>query len=186
LPSLTAATPPELQPPAPPAPPPPSQQPAPLDLSVAPPGVSISTPTALIQPPTPPVNPAPPGGARREARQRQAAAQKGGADSSEESQDHNVDTANSPSNPTGAAMTRIDPGANQNPATRFDLRRPAPSFTVLATDRSSGLGQGVLWGAGLGLAALTLALGWTHGRPTPRTQQPPVPAPGWANTRRRR
>jgi hypothetical protein len=172
IPQLTAATPPELQPPAPPAPPPPSQQPAPLDLSVAPPGVSISTPTALIQPPTPPVNPAPPGGARREARQRQAAAQKGGADSEESSETQNLggDQANKPNGARGAEMTRLD----------HSFTRYAPSA------ESSPWGTGLLYGGGMTLLALAMAFGWTHGRPTPKRREPELPAPAWARTTDRR
>jgi hypothetical protein len=181
IPQLSAATPPELQPPAPPAPPPPSQQPAPLDLSVAPPGVSISTPTALIQPPTPPVNPAPPGGARREARQRQAAAQKGGADSSEQSEE---------TQGGGGDLAQGRPD-NANAATRqthdFTARRrtrPEPSFTALSrTDEPSASAQGVLYGGGIALAAAVLALGFTTLRPTPRRRQPEVPAPARSTAR---
>jgi hypothetical protein len=184
IPQLTAATPPELQPPAPPAPPPPSQQPAPLDLSVAPPGVSISTPTALIQPPTPPVNPAPPGGARREARQRQAAAQKGGADGGEEgsggADGQSADLADSPPSAHGTSnMTRIDAIAGPR-------RKPEPSFTSLSRERAGSGGQAALYGGGITLAALVLALGYGTLRPTPRRRPPEVPAPAFSRTRKHR
>jgi hypothetical protein len=181
IPPLTAAAPPEPQPPAPPAPPPPTQQPAALDLTVAPPGVSISTPTALIQPPTPPVNPAPPGGARREARQRQAAAQKGGADSeASETQENGGDMAQGPPSSNSAASTRLD-------ATRGTRAKPAPSFTALAAqDQPSAWTQGALYGGGLTLGALILAFSWATLRPTPRRRGPEVPAPAWARQARRR
>jgi hypothetical protein len=174
IPSLSATTPPELTPPTPPAPPPPSQQPAPLDLSVAPPGVSISTPTALIQPPTPPVNPAPPGGARREARQRQAAAQKGGADGDAES-------GEGESGGTDATDSRTVP------ATRRDRTKAEPSFTALAaSDQPSAWSRGALYGGGLTIAALVLAMGFSTLRPTPRRRQPELPAPAWSRDRHRR
>jgi hypothetical protein len=167
IPSLSATAPPELTPPTPPAPPPPSQQPAPLDLSVAPPGVSISTPTALIQPPTPPVNPAPPGGARKEARQRQAAAQKGGADSEDASQ-------GSETQESGGDLAI---GRDQ-PMRRLEI--------LPARQRASAWSNGALYGGGITLTALVLALGYTTLRPTPRRSAPPMPAPGWASYRRRR
>jgi hypothetical protein len=187
IPSLTAAAPPELQPPAPPAPPPPSQQPAPVDLSVAPPGVSISTPTALIQPPTPPVNPAPPGGARREARQRQAAAQKGGADSDSEADSgrdaqSGGDLADGPASPGGLSMTRLDSKA---PAAGRAQRQP--SFTTLSgVDQPSAWSRGALYGGGIGLAAMTLALAFTTLRPGPRRREPEVPAPARTQARTNR
>jgi hypothetical protein len=181
IPSLTAAQPPELTPPTPPAPPPPSQQPAPLDLSVAPPGVSISTPTALIQPPTPPVNPAPPGGARREARQRQAAAQKGGADSGAEQSDGG-DLADGPPEPKGTAMTRLD-----HSFTASRRGRPEPSFTAYRPSANdSPLGPAALYTGALTLLAFALATGWRHGRPTPRRHQPEIPVPAWSRTGHRR
>jgi hypothetical protein len=166
IPLAQATAPPEPQPPAPPAPPPPTQQPAALDLSVAPPGISISTPTALIQPPTPPVNPAPPGGARKEARQRQAAAQKGGADgdadsrASDQTQGSGGDMANAPLGPQGAEMTRRD-----------------HSFTAYRPTADSPLGPGLLYAGGLTMLAFALAAGWSRGRPTPRRGQPEIPAP---------
>jgi hypothetical protein len=175
LPSLTAAAPPELQPPTPPAPPPPTQQPAPLDLSVAPPGVSISTPTALIQPPTPPVNPAPPGGARREARQRQAAAQKGGADSGEEgsgdAQSSGGDLADGPPISQGTQATRLEhgPARQEYSFTRLESRDGgAPALPIVA---------------GLGLSALVLAAGFSTLRPGPRQRRPELPAPAYYGRR---
>jgi hypothetical protein len=183
IPSLSATAPPEPTPPTPPAPPPPSQQPAPLDLSVAPPGVSISTPTALIQPPTPPVNPAPPGGARREARQRQAAAQKGGADNdasegAEETQNAGGDKAMAPDQ----AMTR-----HESAMTRRAPTRAEPSFTTLAaSDQPSAWSRGAFYGGGFLLVSATLALGFSTLRPTPRRRPPEVPAPATATYRWRR
>jgi hypothetical protein len=194
IPSIDAAAPPEPQPPAPPAPPPPSQQPAALDLSVAPPGISISTPTALIQPPTPPVNPAPPGGARKEARQRQAAAQKGGADSSEEGGAEGAeprgDTMADAPYSGGSAMTRHDapsPARQDHAFTRWAPGRAEPSFSVLPRRTAATASQGALPAVGgLTLAALTLALGFTTLRPGSRRRSPEVPAPARAFGREHR
>jgi hypothetical protein len=155
-------------PPVPPSPPTFASQ-APLDLNLAPSALDVSPPTAVTQPPTPPVNPAPPSGARREARQRQAAAQKSGADSSEgaeETQDAGGDMAQSP--PTDA-----------NAASRHD-------FTALTSrEQPSAWARDALLGAGLGIAALLLALGVNTARPTPRRREPELPAPAWARDRRR-
>jgi hypothetical protein len=139
----------------------------------------VATPTAVIQPPTPPVNPAPPGGARREARQRQAAAQKSGADNEEGSQEGG-DLANKPPSADGtASMTRLE-------ARRADRRRAEPSFTPLAhADQPSAWATGALYTGGITLMSLALALTWTRGRPTPRRRSPDVPAPAWSPARRR-
>jgi hypothetical protein len=167
LPVLAAQAPPP--PPAPPAPPTFASQ-APVDLSISPTAIDIAPPTAVSQPPTPPVNPAPPSGARREARQRQAAAQKSGADSSEgseEIQEGGGDLADSP-NATGTAMTRHD-------------------FTAVAhRGQPSAWTRDLMLGGGLGIAALVLTMGLRTARPTPRRRQPEVPAPAFARQRKRR
>jgi hypothetical protein len=167
LPTLTAA-----QPPAPPTPPvpPPAQSQAPIDLNLSPGAIDVAPPTAVSQPPTPPVNPAPPGGARREARQRQAAAQKSGADSAEEGsdvQDAGGDLADSP-NATGTAMTRHELTA------------------ITEREQPSAWARDALLGGGIGIAALVLALGLRTARPTPRRREPELPAPAWSQNRDRR
>ncbi|MGH2956203.1 MAG: hypothetical protein ACRDL6_04325, partial [Solirubrobacterales bacterium] len=175
-------------PPAPPAPPTFASQ-APLDLNVSPSGIDVSPPTTVIQPPTPPVNPAPPSGARREARQRQAAAQKSGADSGEEgseTQEAGGDLADSPRAPEGAQATRRDPSLARNPATRRDQTRPYGSLSPLESgEQPSAWARNALIGGGLGLAALILALGVRTARPTPRRREPELPAPAWARSPRR-
>ncbi|MGH2956881.1 MAG: hypothetical protein ACRDL6_07810, partial [Solirubrobacterales bacterium] len=176
-------------PPAPPAPPTFASQ-APLDLNVSPSGIDVSPPTTVIQPPTPPVNPAPPSGARREARQRQAAAQKSGADSAEEGsevREGGGDLAQSSDTVPGSSeMSRNASGAGaQNPATRRVAGRPEASITPLpARHQPSAWARNALIGGGLGLAALILALGVRTARPTPRRREPELPAPAWARYRR--
>jgi hypothetical protein len=166
LPVLAAQAP--APPPVPPAPPAVASQ-NPIDLNLAPTSLDATPPTAVSQPPTPPVNPAPPSGARKEARQRQAAAQKSGADSdaSEQADDATGDLTDNP-NATGTAMTRHD-------------------FTALA-DRGqpSAWARDALIGGGLGIAALILALGLNTARPTRRRREPELPAPAWARNRPRR
>jgi hypothetical protein len=169
LPNLTAATPPA--PPVPPTPPP-AQSQTPLDLNLAPTALDVTPPTAVSQPPTPPVNPAPPSGARREARQRQAAAQKSGADADEgsEAQELGGDLANSPDAEIGTQA-----------ATRHKHE-----FTALTDrDQPSAWARDALLGGGIGIAALVLALGLRTARPTPRRREPEVPAPAWARRTRR-
>jgi hypothetical protein len=155
-------------PPVPPTPPTFASQ-APLDLNLSPAALDVTPPTAVSQPPTPPVNPAPPSGARREARQRQAAAQKSGADSDQESseaQELGGDTAEAPHGP-GHAATRND-------------------FTALAHhEQPSAWARDALIGGGLGIAALLLAIGVNTARPTPRRREPEEPAAAYARTRRR-
>jgi hypothetical protein len=138
----------------------------------------------VIQPPTPPVNPAPPGGARREARQRQAAAQKSGSESDQESQaqDGAGDLAEAPRTLQGAQMTRQDPArADRHNFTRGSGAQPAPSFTPLTRSEPAAGAQPLLYTGGITL--LALALGYTHGRPTPRRRTPDVPAPAFARAR---
>src|SRR5205823_1334878 len=78
LPLFPAGSAPPVAPPAPPAPPPPpgTQQALPLSLSVTPVGIAVPPTPGVTAQPTPPVQPAPPSGARREAKQRQAATAK--------------------------------------------------------------------------------------------------------------
>jgi hypothetical protein len=165
IPVLAAQAPPP--PPAPPAPPTFASQ-APIDLSITPTALDVAPPTAVSQPPTPPVNPAPPSGARREARQRQAAAQKSGADSegAEETQDAGGDLAQGP--PTDA-----------NAASRHDVT------AIAHRQQPSAWTRDLLLAGGLGAAALILALGLGTARPKPRRRDPEVPAPAWARNRRR-
>jgi hypothetical protein len=198
---LTASELPEPQPPAPPAPPPPNEQLSPLSLTLAPPGIAIATPTAVIQPPTPPVNPAPPGGARREARQRQAAAQKSGADNEESSEAQHLGGDMADGRPeSDAAFTRHDHAftgraaaqtrSGSNYASYSSGNRPTrarePSFTPLNRESPSAGAQGVLYAGGVTLLAAVLAAGFTTLRPGPRRQSPNLPAPAWSQARRRR
>ena len=176
----------ELVPPAPPIPPPPpgAASVAPLNLFLSTPGINIAPQSTVVPPPAPPIQPAPPGGARKEARQRQAAAQKSGSESGNDAQELGGDLADGPPEPKGTAMTRIDHS--------FSQRRPdtaAPSFTTMA-DRGqpSAWARNLQWGGGMTLMALVLAFGWITVRPTPRQRPPHVPAPAWSRTdyRRRR
>jgi len=167
LPVLTAQA--LAPPPVPPSPPTFASQ-APLDLNINPAALDVSAPSAVTQPPTPPVNPAPPSGARREARQRQAAAQKSGADSGEEQvQDEGVDLAAQPPSADGSSsMSRNE-------------------FRALAhREQPSAWARDALLGGGLGLAALLLALGANTARPTPRRREPELPAPAFARSTDRR
>jgi hypothetical protein len=50
----------------------------------------------------------------------------------------------------------------------------------------SAWSRGALYGGGLGLAALTAALGFTVLRPRPRRRPPEAPAPAWARAQRGR
>ena len=174
----------ELVPPAPPIPPPPpgAASAAPLNLFLAVPGINIAPQSTVIPPPAPPIQPAPPGGARKEARQRQAAAQKSGSEvARDESADGAGDLAQTP-NETGTAMTRHE--SNMRRAERV---APGQSFTPL-THRSqpSAWATGLQWGGGMTLMALVLAFGWTTLRPGPRRRLPEVPAPAEARGYRRR
>jgi hypothetical protein len=159
-------------PPAPPAPPsvPPQQQPIPLALNAKLQPISL---VPSVNPPAPPpVNPAPPAGgaARKEAKQRQAAAAKseegeGGVDPSE---------AQAPVNPVegnSSPATRLDPGDRH-------------AFTALERpEQASAWVRSAQYGAGLGLAALAFSAGWLTFRPRPRRRGPEVPAPAQARAR---
>ena len=187
VPPIVAASP-GPPPPAPPAPPPPppAQGPgAPAELFAGAEGIAITPQTTVPPPPPPPVNPAPPGGARKEAKQRQAAVQKGeeGAGSGEgssEAQEQAGDLAQSP-NETGTAMSRHEPNA----ASRRERTRPEPSFSTLSDSRQlSTWSRGALYAGGTALMALVLALGFSTLRPGPRRRPPEVPAPVWVRNRR--
>jgi hypothetical protein len=169
----------ELSPPAPPIPPPPPglANAAPLNLFLNAPGINIAPASTVIPPPAPPIQPAPPGGARKEARQRQAAAQKSGADGVEEAESGRGapgggDLADGPASPGGVDMTR-----HENAFTAA-AHRAQPSAWATALQ----------WGGGLTLMALVFAFGWITVRPTPRRKPPYVPAPAWSRSdyRRRR
>jgi hypothetical protein len=128
----------------------------------------------VIQPPTPPVNPAPPGGARREARQRQAAAQKSGADNEEQSEAQGL----------GGDLADGKPIAKGSAFTRHDRTKPEPSFTAVArADQPSAWAQGALCSGGITLMAAVLAFGFTTIRPGPRRGTPDVPAPAFSRVR---
>jgi hypothetical protein len=132
--------------------------------------------TGVAAQPTPPVNPSPPGGARKEAKQHQASAAKSEEGSSE--------TGASPGEAQGRTNLGTDPS---NGATRRDRVKPAADgFTPLtrAHAQPSAWTTGLQWGGGIGLMAIALALGYTTLRPTPRRRTPVVPAPAWAWRRR--
>lgn len=154
-------------PPAPPPPPPSQPQPLPLALNarLAPFGLNAS----VVPPSPPPVNPAPPSGsgARKEAKQRQAATAKseeGAADEGVNPQD-----AQAPVNPVG--------DRSQAASTRRDTRRPLNFTAVEHAQQPSAWARDLLYGVGLGAAALVLALGLRTVRPTPRRREPRIPAP---------
>ena len=184
LPSLPLGA--ELVPPAPPIPPPPpgAANVAPLNLFLSTPGINIAPQSTVIPPPAPPIQPAPPGGARKEARQRQAAAQKSGSEVSEgaeQTQGLGGDLANAPES-SDQAMTR-----RQEAATRRDRVAPGQSFTPL-THRSqpSAWATGLQWGGGMTLMAMVMWFGWMTVRPTPRRREPELPAPAFSRAGRRR
>ena len=74
--------------------------------------------------------------------------------------------------------------ANGAQMTRRDRTKPEPSFTaVRETDQPSAWARGALYGGGLTLMAITLGLGFTILRPTPRRRRPELPAPAHCHTR---
>jgi hypothetical protein len=172
-------TPPPAAPPpptgAPPPAPPASQAPSALSISVSPQSVGFAPPSGVVPPPAPPINPAPPGGARREAKAKQPAAAKSEeASSGEESQGSGGDLAGGPMSPPGAAMTRHHP--DQRPLT----------FTALHhSSQPSAWSRGALYGGGVAVMALLLAL-MSTALPTPRRRAPTVGAPAWARRGPRR
>jgi hypothetical protein len=181
-----APAPPQLQvppPPVPPAPPnvPAQQQPIPLALNAKLQPISL---VPSVNPPAPPpVNPAPPAGgaARKEAKQRQAAAAK--SEEGEGAEKAGVDLAQGTNTPEGVQATRRDVDRPM-PATRRAPDRPTPSFSPLATPgQASAWTRGALYGGGLSLAALAFSAAWLIGRPRPRRRTPDLPAPAF-NRRR--
>jgi hypothetical protein len=162
-------------PPPPPAPPPPPSQPTPLPLALQARLAPIGINATVVPPSPPPVNPAPPSGsgARKEAKQRQAATAKSeqGAEEGVNPQD-----AQAPVNTVG--------DRNQSAATRRDTTRPLNFTAVVHRDQPSAWSRDLLYGGGLGMAALVLALGFVTVRPTARRRQPPVPAPARVWNRR--
>jgi hypothetical protein len=178
-------------PPAPPAPPPPPPPPGfsqGLPLSLSAPLSPISVQATVIPPTPPPINPAPPSGgaARKEAKQRQAAVAKSEEGAGEEGHSEGGDLAQGPVSAEGASpMTRHD--AAEHPFTRAaHADRGRHPFTRVAhADPPSAWVRGALYGGGLTLAALLLAIGFTAARPRPRRRPPPRPEPAWARPRRR-
>jgi hypothetical protein len=174
----------ELTPPSPPIPPPPpaAANVAPLNLFLSTPGINIAPTSTVIPPPAPPIQPAPPGGARKEARQRQAAAQKSGSENTEESQELGGDLAGGPPVDQGAAMTR-----KENASTRRDRIAPGASYmTTSHHSQPSAWARNLQWGGGMTLMALVFFFGWTTVRPTPRRREPELPAPAWSRFSGRR
>ena len=145
----------------------------PLNLSLKVSGLNIAPQMSTFPPPAPPVNPAPPGGARKEARQRQAAVAKseqGGDGKGEDSEAHGrQDAVDSPN----SAMTRLDQGKGGMAFTAYEQR-----------EQPSAWARGALYGGGLTLAALLLAMTWTAAGPRARRRTPEVPAPAYARRRR--
>jgi hypothetical protein len=185
-------------PPAPPAPPPPPPPPGfsqGVPLSLASPVTPISVQASVIPPTPPPIQPAPPSGgaARKEAKQRQAAAAKSeegsdegaGQDAQSGSGVGRVDTASSPESLPGAAMTRRTPP--DAAMTRRDRSRPAASITPIRRGgQPSEWSRDLLYGGGLSLTALVLALGFSGLRPMRRRRLPPAPARVWSESSSRR
>jgi hypothetical protein len=180
-PAATAAPPPSPAPPN--APPPPSiPQQEPLSLNVQLHDIGI-TPSP-IPPSAPVVNPAPPSGsaARKEAKQRQAATAKSEEGGADEAKTETGDLAQSPMGPQGSAMSR-----HEHPSVRRAPTRAVPSLTALAhSGQPSAWPRDLLYGGGIGLAALVLAMGFAVMRPRPRRRTPQVPAPAWLRDRSRR
>jgi hypothetical protein len=171
LPSFPASTPTAVPPPPPPAPPPPppsGHQGLPLSLNVTPVGVSVPPTTGVTAQPTPPVNPSPPSGARKEAKQRQAATAK-----SEEGGDAGAahgrsDLAEAPHSNPGASMTRVD---------SRDQGRHA--YTRLEVTGGGGGGSGFIIGSTTVLAALSLSMAMIAVRPRRRRRDGGLGAPAW-------
>jgi hypothetical protein len=177
----------ELQPPAPPVPPPPpaAANVAPLDLFLSTPGINIAPQSTVVPPPAPPIQPAPPGGARKEARQRQAAAQKSGSDVGDDASSQAQDATGDLAGGRDAAPGASDMTRHESNATRLDRRPPTPPFTAAShRDQPSAWVRNLEWGGGMTLMALVLGFGWITVRPTPRRRVPEVPAPAEARVDR--
>jgi hypothetical protein len=134
--------------------------------------------TGVAAQPTPPVNPSPPGGARKEAKQHQASAAKSEEGSAGDAKEAGGDLAQGRLGTGEQAMTRRD-----------RIKPAADGFTPMtrAHAQPSAWTTGLEWGGGIGLMALVLALGFTTLRPTPRGRRRPpvVPAPAYVRQRRR-
>jgi hypothetical protein len=170
-PPVAAVTPPA--PPSPPAPPPPPSQPTPLPLALQAKLSPVGINATVVPPSPPPVNPAPPSGsgARKEAKQRQAATAKS-EEGAAQARESGVDLANArPGGSDAAQMTR--------------RTEPHPFTAARAAGQPSAWARELLYGGSLTLAALILALGFTIVRPGPRRREPRVPAPAWNYLRRR-
>jgi hypothetical protein len=180
-----------LVPPPPPAVPPPpgSSTVTPLNLFLNGPGLNIAPQSTVVPPPAPPIQPAPPGGARKEARQKQAATQDSGADSSgdEKSSDAAGDLAQDGLDRSMTRRAMPESGRESMGFSRADRTRPGQSFMTLSARAHRGDSTpAALYIGGITLLALTLALGYTHARPTPRRRTPELPAPAYARSRHRR
>jgi hypothetical protein len=180
-PPVAAVSPPA--PPPPPPPPPPPSQPTPLPLALQAKLSPVGINATVVPPSPPPVNPAPPSGsaARKEAKQRQAATAKS-EEGMSEAQEQGGDLAEGrPGAPGASAMTR-----RPMEMTRRDRVRPGVSLTVPASGtQRSAWPIDLLYGGGIVLAALILALGFTTVRPMPHRREPRLPAPAWARGSRR-
>jgi hypothetical protein len=170
-------------PPAPPAPPA-SQHPTAMNLSISPVGVAVPPTTGVTAQPTPPVNPSPPSGARREAKQRQAATAKseeGGETGASQDAHGGSDLAQQDVGAHGAGMTRATIGRRHPPSGAYH-----PFTAVRARAQPSAWVLGLEWGGGIGLMALALALGFATLRPTPRRRphgRGVTPVPAWVRRR---
>jgi hypothetical protein len=126
------------------------------------------------------VNPSPPAGARREAKQHQAATAKSeeGGETGVSQQDAHgkIDTVNE------------DVGAHGTSMTRSTVDRRHHFTAIQRHEQVSAWTLGLEWGGGIGLMALALALGFTTLRPTPRRgrarNSQPRPAPAWVRRSR--
>jgi hypothetical protein len=172
-PPIAAVTPPA--PPPPPAPAPPPSQPTPLPLALQAKLSPVGINATVVPPSPPPVNPAPPSGsaARKEAKQRQAATAKseeGGQDASEVAR-AGGDQVDGPVSPGHAATRREG----------FDGRH---AFTAIDhSEQPSAWTRDLLYGGGIGIAALVLALALACVGPRSRRRSPDVPAPAWVRAR---
>jgi hypothetical protein len=169
LPQLPSGAAPPVVPPVPPAPPAPpgGEQALPIELSVTTAGIAVPPTPGVTAQPTPPVQPSPPAGARREAKQRQAAAAKSEQTGVREGID--VDRADAPNVPEAASMTRRPPD------------RPLAFTAPRRAAQPSAWARDALIGGGLGIAALVLAAG---AMTIPVRRTPRVPAPARARGRR--
>ncbi|MDX6653091.1 MAG: hypothetical protein QOJ38_1872 [Solirubrobacterales bacterium] len=178
-----------LVPPTAPVPPPPpgASNAAPLNLFLSTSGLQLSPQSTVVPPPAPPIQPAPPGGARKEARQKQAATEDSGAGTDEKSSDAAGDLAQDGLDRSMTRRAMPESGRESMGFSRADRSRPGQSFTTLSARAHRGDDTpAALYIGGITLLALTLALGYTHARPTPRRRQPELPAPAYARDRRRR